>query len=204
MTALLSPRQAPDRPTRPDLTPVPAPRRQLGMGGFVVVMALVLAVGMVGVLVLTTVLQGQAFEVERRQAEARSLSNRVSDLEAQLAQAESIQNLGVKAQKLGMRPNTYPVQLRLPDGTVVGKPTRVVGGEVPSVRYVTPQQAAKELQQRHEAEAKKKAEAEAKKKAAAEAKAKKKAEAEAKKKAAEAASQAEATQQPAKSAGERQ
>ena len=36
---------------------------------------------------------------------------------------------------------------------------RVVGGEVPSVRYITEEQAAKELQARHEAEAKRKAEA---------------------------------------------
>lgn len=180
MTALLAPRQQPGW-DRPDLKPVPGRRRQLGMPGFIAVVVLILGVGMVGVLVLTTMLQGQAFEVERKQAEAAALSNRVSDLQAELASASSVHNLGVLAQRIGMKPNPYPVQLRLPDGKVIGKPTEVMGGEVPSVRYVTEAQAAAELQARHAAEARKKAEADAKKKAEADAKAQKKAEAEAKK-----------------------
>lgn len=197
MTALLVPKPENTSPPGRQLRPVPAPRRQMGMVGFIAVVAAILGLGMVGVLVLTTVLQEQAFGVQARQREATALANELSDLESQVTQARSVHHLGVAARKLGMRPNPAPALLRLPDGKVTGEPARVAGNEIPSVRFVSHEQAEKELKARHEAEAKRKAEAEAKKKAeaekkaeeeakkkaAAEAKAKKKAEAEAKKKA---------------------
>ena len=202
MTALLAPKPEGRAPAGPQLRPVPPPRRQMRTVGFVVVVAVVLGLGMVGVLLLTTVLQDQAFRVQARQQEATALANELSDLESQVTEARSVHHLGVSARKLGMRPNPYPAQLRLPDGKVTGEPTRVTGGEVPSVRYIDEEQAAKELQARHEAEAKRKAEAEAKKKEAAEKKAaaeKKKAEAEAKKKeAAQAKKKAAAEAKPKK------
>ncbi len=198
MTALLAPKPEGRTGSGAALRPVPPPRRQMQTVGFVAVVAAVLGIGMVGVLLLTTALQGQAFQVQARQQQATALANELSDLESQVIQARSVHQLGVAARKLGMRPNPYPAQLRLPDGKVIGEPTRVSGGEIPSVRYITEEQAAKELQARHEAEAKRKADAEAKKKAAAEKKAeeeaKKKAEAEAKKKAAAEKKKAEATQ----------
>lgn len=170
MSALLAPK--PDRRVagRPQLRPVPRRRRQLRTAGFVAVVAAILGVGMVGVLVLTTMLQDQAFAVQERQSEATALANQLSDLEAEVSAARSMQNLAVAAQRLGMKPNPYPVQLRLPDGKVIGEESRVMGGEIPSVRYITEEQAERELKARHEAEAKRKAEAEAKKKAEAEAK----------------------------------
>ena len=180
MTALLAPKPEGRAPDGRQLRPVPPPRRQMRTVGFVAVVAAVLGLGMVGVLLLTTVLQEQAFRVQARQQEATALANELSDLESQVTQARSVHHLGVSARKLGMRPNPFPAQLRLPDGKVTGEPTRVAGGEVPSVRYIDEDQAAKELKARPLAEAKRQAEAEAKKKAAAE----KKAEAEAKKKAA--------------------
>ncbi len=196
MTALLAPKPEGRAPAGPRLRPVPPPRRQMRTVGFVAVVVAVLGLGMVGVLLLTTVLQDQAFVVQARQQEATALANELSDLESQVTEARSVHHLAVSARKLGMRPNPSPALLRLPDGKVTGEPTRVGGGEVPSVRYITEEQAAKELEARHAAEAKRKAEAEAKKKAEAEKKAaaeKKKAEAEAKKKdAAQAKKQAEA------------
>lgn len=187
MTALLAPKPERRAPGRPQLRPVATPRNQIRTPGFVAVVALILGLGMVGVLVLTTMLQDAAFDVQRRQSEATALANQLSDLEAQVAAARSVQSLGVAAQKLGMKPNPYPVQLRLPDGKVIGEEATVMGGEVPSVRHVTQTQAARELKARHDAEARRKAEAEEKKKAKAEAKqkaeAEKKAEAAAKKKA---------------------
>ncbi|MCW5950818.1 MAG: hypothetical protein KIT69_00925 [Propionibacteriaceae bacterium] len=203
MTALLAPKPEGRAPAGPQLRPVPRPRRQMRTVGFVAMVAAVLGLGMVGVLLLTTVLQDQAFRVQARQQEATALANELSDLESQVTEARSVHHLAVSARKLGMRPNPAPALMRLPDGKVTGEPTRVSGGEVPSVRYITEEQAARELEARHEAEAKRKAEAEAKKKEAAEkkaeAEAKKKAEAEAKKKAeAEAKKKAEAESKPKK------
>lgn len=191
MTALLAPRPNRGAPERPRLRPVAPPRRQMRTPGFVAVVAAILVMGMVGVLILTTMLQDQAFDVQRRQSEAAALANQLSDLEARVAQARSMQSLAVAAQELGMKPNPNPALLRLPDGKVVGEPTKVTGGEIPSVRYITETQAEKELKARHAAEAKRKAEAEAKKKAEAEAKKKAEEEAAAKKKAAAAKKKAE-------------
>ena len=195
MTALLAPRTHPGRSADqpPKLRPVPDRRRQMAGVPFMFVLALVMALGMVGVLVLNTALQNQAFAVQERQREANELGYLLSDLEAEAAQTRSAASLAIRAQELGMKPNPYPVLLRLPDGSVVGTPTQVLGGEVPSVRYRTPEEAAAQLEARDRAEArakaKAKAAAEAKKKAAAEAK-----KAEAEKSAAErAAAQAEAT-----------
>ncbi|MDQ7992056.1 MAG: hypothetical protein AAGC63_03765 [Propionicimonas sp.] len=198
MTALLAPKPERRAPQRPNLRPVLPPRRQMRTAGFVAVVAVVLGLGMVGVLILTTMLQDKAFDVQRRQSEATALANQLSDLKARASAARSVQSLAVAAQKLGMKPNPYPVQLRLPDGKVVGEESKVMGGEVPSVRYITEEQAGRELQARHDAEARRKAEAEAKKKAEAEAKqkaeAEKQAKAEAKKKAQEQAAQGGADQ----------
>ncbi|HSK33530.1 MAG TPA: hypothetical protein VK903_08600 [Propionicimonas sp.] len=151
---------------------------------FVMVVAVLLAVGMVGLLVLTTALQEQAFSVQRTQRTANALAIRLSALQDQVAAARSIQNLSVAAQHLGMRPNPYGTQIRITDGVVLGEPRVVFGGEVPTVRYLTPEQAAAQVRALDRAEAERKAkakaaleEAKAKAKAKAEAKAKAKAEA---------------------------
>ncbi len=137
MTALPAPLEP--RHPRPQLKPVPRRRRRISTVPFVLVVALVLAAGMVGLLVLTTSLQNQAFAVQGRQREANTLAIRLSSLQAAAADARSIQSLAVEAQKLGMRPNPYGAQLRLSDGVVVGKDAPVLGGEVPTVRYLTPE-----------------------------------------------------------------
>ncbi len=195
MTALPSPRpeRGAPRPTgtvsRPSLRPVPPRRRRLSTIPFVMVVAVVLAAGMVGLLVLTTAIQDQTFSVQAKQAEAERLADQLAALEAEAAEARSVQGLAVAAQKLGMRPDPYGTQLVLPDGDVVGKQRVVTGGEIPSVRYLTPEQAKAQIDALAKAEAARKARqqaarAAAKKKAAA-AKAKAKAAAEAKKQSAQ-------------------
>ncbi len=182
MTALWDPR--PDRQTRerPQLRPVPGARRRMATVPFVMVIAVLLAVGMVGLLVLTTALQEQAFSVQRTQRTANALAIRLSALQDQVAAARSIQNLSVAAQHLGMRPNPYGAQIRITDGVVLGEARVVFGGEVPTVRYLTPEQAAAQVRALDRAEAERKAKAKAAL-AEARAKAKAKAEAEAKAKA---------------------
>ena len=192
MTAMPAPRperrSAPDPTTtpRPRLRPVPPRRRRMATVPFAMVVALVLAAGMVGLLVLTTALQNQTFVVQKKQAEADQLADQLAALQAQVADARSVQNLAVAAQKLGMRPNPYGAQIVLPDGTVVGKAISVTGVEIPSVRYLTPEQADAQIKALAKAEAERKAKLKAEKKKAEE-EAKKKAEEAAKKKAEEAA-----------------
>jgi len=179
MTAVLAPRPAvrEEGPDRPALRPVGPVRRRMSKLPFMLVLALVMAVGMVGLLVLNTALQGQAFLVQDKQSQANALGYRLSDLEARIAEARSAHHLALAAQELGMKPNPYPLQLRLPDGDVSGTPERVMGGEVPAVRFRTPEQAEAEERARARAEARKKAEAEARRQAADEARRKAAAEA---------------------------
>ncbi len=195
MTALLAPRPSRKTSQRPQLRPVPRPRRRMSTVPFALVVAMLLAGGMVGLLVLTTALQDQAFAVQARQHEASLLATRLAGLQAQVADARSVHSLAVAAQELGMRPNPYGAQLRLGDGEVLGKAAPVMGGEVPGVRYLTPEQAAAQVKALDKAEAERKARAKAKAEAERKAKAEeeRRARAEAKAKAeAEAEREAEA------------
>ena len=171
MTAQLAPRPGRESTRRPDLRALDKPQRRSSIVPFIVMMAVVIAVGMAGMVVLATALQGQAFAVQNRQHEANVLANQVSQLEDEVATARSVQSLAVAAQNLGMRPNPYSVPMRLSDGKVIGKARAVLGNELPSMRYLTPEQAAAEVAALDKAEAartaKKKAEAAAKKAAAA-------------------------------------
>ena len=199
MTALLAPPPGRQTQERPRLRPVPGQRRRMSTVPFVLVVTIVLALGMVALLVLTTALQNQAFGVQRAQRDANALAIRLSSLQSDVADARSVQSLAVAAQHLGMRPNPYEAQIRLPDGVVIGQPRVVLGGEVPTVRYLTPDQAAAQVRALDKAEAERKAKVIAAAKAKAEAQAKAKAVAKAKAKAkAEAAKAAAAAEAQAK------
>ena len=52
--------------------------------------------------------------------------------------------LAARASRLGLRPNPYPLILRLPDGQVEGDPKRVEGDEVPGIVVKTPEEIAAE------------------------------------------------------------
>ncbi len=196
MTALLAPKPNPNR-GRPEeraprwsLREVRLPQRRMANIPFILSLGVFLALGMVGLLLLNTALQEQAFAVRDQQKAATQLGYRLAALETEVTEARSSTGLAIEATKLGMVPNPYPVYLPLPSGDVIGNPRAMTGHEVPDVRYRTPEQLEAIAKAREEALAKAKAEAEAKAKAAAEAKAK--AEAEARKAEAKAKAEAEA------------
>ena len=185
MTALLAPKPNPnqrgteERSSRWNLREIRRPQRTMANIPFVLSLGVMLALGMVGLLLLNTALQEQAFAVRDQQKVATQLGYRMAALETEATQARSSAGLAAAASKLGMVPNPYPVYLQMPGGDIVGKPTAMTGQEVPDIRYRTPDQLAAIAMAREE-EAKKKA-AETKQKAA---EAKQKAEAAAEKKAA--------------------
>lgn len=120
--------------SRPQLRSVPRPRREpMGPIAFAMLVIGILVAGMVGLLMLNTMLQNQAFEVRSAQRQARELGYRVSDLESQVTRANSPANLGRRAGELGMVPNPNAVFIDLRTGQITGKPTRVTGGEIPSL-----------------------------------------------------------------------
>lgn len=135
MTALLAPRPSRESNRGPRLKALAAPNQQVATIPFVLIMAAVLAVGMVGMLFLSTTLQNQSFAIQSKQHQATVLADQVSQLNTQLAQARSVKNLAAKAHRLGMRPDPYAVPMRLSDGKVLGKAHAVAGSELPGVRY---------------------------------------------------------------------
>lgn len=151
MTALLAPRPSRDSRNGPRLKALTKPAQQVATIPFVLIVAAVLLVGMVGMLLLSTTLQNQSFDIQKRQHQATALADQVSQLQGELAQQRSVRNVAAKAHQLGMRPDPYSVPLRLSDGKVLGKARPVTGSELPNVRYLTPEQVAAQAAARAEA-----------------------------------------------------
>lgn len=170
MTAQLAPRSGVEPTEKSRLRAVARTNDRVATVPFVLILAAVLALGMVGMVVLSTALQDQAFAVQSRQHAASVLSDRVSQLESEVADARSIRSVAIAAEKLGMRPDPNAVPMRLSDGKLYGKARVATGNEVPDVRYLTPEQAAARVAALNRAEAariaKQKAAAAAKKAAA--------------------------------------
>ncbi len=202
MSALWAPLQAPTaekRGRRNDgdsrrLRAVPALPERMARIPFITVLIAIFGVGMVGLLVVNTSLQNQAFESRSLNRQAAQLVYAEAELQSQLNQARTPEQVATKASALGMRANPYPAFLVVPSGKVVGEQHRIKGDEMKGLIVKTPAQLAAEKAAR---------EAKARAKAAAEAAAKKaKAEA-AQKKAAEKAAAAAAEQRAAADAAAR-
>ncbi|GAA1388157.1 hypothetical protein [Luteococcus peritonei] len=195
MSALLAPlERAEQRPARPTLRALDVHPLRVGRIGFVIVLLTLLGAGMVGVLVLNTMIQQRAGEVTAVQRQADDLGYQQASLTAEVERLRSSSDLAERAWQMGLRPNPYPVFVQLEtDGTgrVVGEPTRVFGGEMPNQKYASADDVTKQIDA---ARAAYKAKQEAQKKALAEKIARQKAEAARK---AEAAKQAEAARKAA-------
>ena len=156
---------------------------------FILTLLAIVALGMGGLVVVNTQIQTQSTQLAELQREAVTLQNQKAQLEADVNQRRSASNLQVEAQKMGMRPNPNPAFILLPDGKIVGTPTKVTGKEMPDQVYLTWQQAQKRQEDARAAVAREKAEAEAKRRAQIAAAKKKADDAAKKKKADEAAKQ---------------
>lgn len=136
------------RPVREDrrriLRLVPPPRPRMARVPFLLVLIGLVGVGMVGLLLLNTGLQNQAFEASLLRQEAAQTSYKQGEL-AQLAiEAESTRELSRKATELGMRPNQGVAFIELPDGRISGEPVVADGQFQPSVLSKSTEQLAKE------------------------------------------------------------
>lgn len=124
MSSLASPRAKSNRPVSSPkrLRLVAPPRNQAGRAPFVMVVITVISLGLVGLIFMSTVLQGQAFEIARLNLEAAQLQTQQDALIHDLDQMKSPAGLAGSAVAYGMVPNTNPAFLRLGDGKVIGKP----------------------------------------------------------------------------------
>ena len=177
MSALWSPLQAPSSPSATTrerrLRAVPPLPARMARVPFLSVLIALFGVGMVGLLMVNTTLQNQAFESRALNRQAAQLVYAEAELQSQLNQRRTPEQIATKASALGLRPNPYPAFLVVPSGKVLGEQYRVKGTELKSLIVKTPAELAAEKAERT-AKARAKAAAEAaQKKAAAEAAAKK-------------------------------
>lgn len=115
------PRIAEQAIERARLTVVPRTRPAAPRAPFVIVVATVLLVGVVGLLMFNTSMQQQSFaaaELEDRQAVLRAEQQQ---LQMELDRLRDPQRVTQEAQELGMVPMLTPVFLDLTDGAVLGE-----------------------------------------------------------------------------------
>ena len=89
---------------------------------FVVVVLTVLSLGLVGLIVGSTVLQSQAFEQAALDREIADLQTQQQALSSEVDRLLSPGTVADRAASLGMVRNTNPAFLRLTDGKVLGSP----------------------------------------------------------------------------------
>lgn len=118
--------------------PVKAPNATVSTLGFVGIVVALIAVGLGGVMIVTTSVGAQSKEITALRAEATRLGYHSAALESQLERVSSANSLALRASQLGMVPNPYPAFIDLADGTITGKPTKVTGNELPMLRGQVP------------------------------------------------------------------
>ena len=133
MSALWAPLQAPvEERTRREgesrrLRAVPALPARMARIPFITVLIAIFGVGMVGLLVVNTSLQNQAFESRALNRQAAQLVYAEAELQSQLNQVRTPEQIATKASALGMRANPYPAFLVVPSGKVIGEQHRIKG-----------------------------------------------------------------------------
>jgi cell division protein FtsB len=87
---------------------------------FVMVVVAILAVGLLGLLLLNTVLAQDAFRLHALQVQGRTLADQEQSLQREVEQLQSPQSLAARASALNMVPGGTRAFLRLSDGKVLG------------------------------------------------------------------------------------
>jgi hypothetical protein len=128
----------PGGPASPRLVEVEPPRRtpvpvapptpvSLPRPAFLVLVVAIVVGGVLGVLLLNTKINENAFRLDDLRAGQAALDLQEQQLAQALAEKESPGNLAAEARRLGLVPAGTPAFIRLPDGRVVGVP-RPAGG----------------------------------------------------------------------------
>ncbi|MDO5676539.1 MAG: hypothetical protein Q4G35_03410 [Propionibacteriaceae bacterium] len=117
---------------------VPKPAATVSTLGFVSIIIALIAVGMAGVMVVTTSVSAQSRELAALRREATELGYQAAALESHLQRMSSANALAMRASTLGMVPNPHPAFINLADGTVTGAPQKATGREMPFLRGIAP------------------------------------------------------------------
>lgn len=118
-----SARARPTRPVQPRLRLVPSPVLRPPRTPFVVLVVGLLGVGLVGLLVLNTVIAENSFRMHELRKSTAALSLQEQQLQREIDDLEAPGALAIRARRLGMVPAGNPAFIRLSDGSVLGVPT---------------------------------------------------------------------------------
>lgn len=128
------PEQDPQSQGRPAATPDPRPLRVapplpvlVPRAPFIALVLVLVVGGVLGILVLNTKINENAFRLHDLREKQADLDQRQQDLEQRLADYESPNNLAAAACKLGLVSAGAPAFIRLPDGRVIGVPQPATG-----------------------------------------------------------------------------
>ncbi|GAA3747334.1 hypothetical protein GCM10022225_33870 [Plantactinospora mayteni] len=105
--------------------PLPVARPRVS---FVALILVLVVGGMLGILVVNSKVNENAFRLERLQQQQSTLDIQQQELEQKIADAEVPGNLAARARQLGLVDSGSPAFIRLPDGRVIGVP-QPAGGE---------------------------------------------------------------------------
>jgi hypothetical protein len=94
---------------------------------FIAMMLVVVIAGVVGILVLNTKINENAFKLDALQRNQQSLDRTEDGYNRQLANFESPSNLAAAARRLGLVPADSPAFIKLPDGKILGVPRPASG-----------------------------------------------------------------------------
>lgn len=133
-TAALAPKRAgarpvapADRPTIPRLRVAPPAPISMPRAPFVAMLLVVVIAGVVGILVLNTKINENAFRLDALQQNQQKLDRTEDQMNRRLADFGSPSNLAASARRLGLVPADSPAFIKLPDGKVLGVPRPASG-----------------------------------------------------------------------------
>ncbi len=129
-------------PVRPPLALVPAAPWRPKRAPFVILSLVVVAVGLLGLLVLNTVLAQDAFRRHDLERKLALLSEQEQALARDVVALESPERLAQQATELGLVPAGPPAFIRLSDGALIGTPSVATPSPAPVASAVSSASAA--------------------------------------------------------------
>lgn len=122
-----SPKDAPQERPRPRLRLAPPVPVAVVRTPFVMLLIMVVIAGVLGILVLNTRINQNAFQLAALRDKQNELDLRQQQLEQQIAKHESPGSLAAAAAKLGLVAPGAPAFITLPDGKIIGVPKPATG-----------------------------------------------------------------------------
>lgn len=107
-------------PVAPALRLVPQRRSSAARAPFVITVVSLLVLGLLGLLLLNTVVNQQSFQLHDLAQQGHALDQHEQDLQTALQSQSAPGVLARRAGQLGMVPGGPPAFLRLPDGAILG------------------------------------------------------------------------------------